>query len=122
MPYGPAFGTMGLGSMLGGALRGCGQGQQSAPLAALAGQPRTTIVVNDTGFSPSETTVAPGTLVVFRNQGRQPHSATAWDRFDSGILWPGDDCLALFVTPGTYEYLSIVAADNAQLRGTLTVR
>jgi plastocyanin len=119
-PFG-MHGPIGHRDMASSAPRGCGRGQQSVAAAAIAELPRVTVRIYDGFFNPSMAAVRPGTLVVFRNLGSQPHTATAWDRFDSGILWPGESCAAWFVSPGSYEYLSIVAADGGQMVGTVSV-
>jgi len=116
----PSLSTTSASTMFGG-VRGCGQSQENMPAPA-AGLQQMTVSISDGAFTPSEATVTAGTTVIFLNRDTQPHTATAWDRFNSGILYPGQSCIAVFSTPGTYEYLSIVAADSGQLRGTLTVR
>ncbi len=107
--------------LTGTAINGCGAGQQSVSPRAIAALPRVTIGIYDGFYLPSEITVRPGTVVVWENRGSAPHSTTAWDRWDSGVLRPGDGCAAWFVTPGTYSYLSIVAADGGTMTGTVTV-
>jgi plastocyanin len=105
-----------------GGVRGCGQSRENMPAPAVAGLQHMMVTISDGAYTPSEATVTPGTAVVFLNRDTQSHTATAWDRFNSDILYPGQSCVAVFSTPGTYDYLSIVAADGGQLRGTLTVR
>lgn len=109
------------GMRMGGPLVGCGGGQQTVPAPAIAELPRVTVHVYDGFFLPAEISVAPGTVVIWRNMGQKPHTSTAWGYWDSGILRPGEACAAWFVTPGTYEYLSIVAADGGTMTGTVTV-
>jgi plastocyanin len=101
--------------------RGCGSPKPTVPAAAISELPRVTVEIYDGLFVPSELTVRPGTVVIFQNRGSQPHTSTAWDYWDSGILWPGDSCAIWTVTPGTYNFLSIVAADGGRMTGTLTV-
>jgi plastocyanin len=102
---------------------GCGQGpgEQNVPGSAIAGLPRIVIGIHDEQFLPAQISVQPGTVVVWRNFGSQPHTTTSWSRWESQVMFPGDRCAAWFVTPGTYEYLSIVAADGGRLRGSITV-
>jgi plastocyanin len=116
----PEF-ALGSGRLIGATINGCGAGQQSVSAGAIAGLPRVTIDIYDGFYLPNEITVRPGTVVVWVNHGSAPHTTTAWDRWDSGVLWPGDGCAAWFVTPGTYSYLSIVAADGSTMTGTVTV-
>ena len=102
-------------------MRGCGGGQQSVPASAIAELPRVTVSIYDGFFLPAEVTVPRGTIVAWTNRGSQSHTTTSWDRWDSGILRPGESCMAWFVTPGTYQYLSIVAADGGLMTGSVTV-
>jgi plastocyanin len=128
-PMGPGDGsTMGAGTMgfhtphmMGRApIRGCGTGQQSVSAGAIADLPRVTINMYDGFYDPVDVTVPPGTVVVWVNRGTNPHSTTAWDRW-SDVLNPGERCVAWFVTPGTYPYLSIVTADGGTMMGSVTV-
>jgi plastocyanin len=120
---GPMGGMMAGAGITGGGLRpGCGRGEQSVPAGAIAGLPSVTISIVDGAFVPDQVTVPAGTRVVWVNNGTQPHTSTAWDRWDSGVLRPGQGCEAWFVTPGSYDYLSIVAADGGTMRGTITVQ
>ncbi|HEY7062923.1 MAG TPA: cupredoxin domain-containing protein [Chloroflexota bacterium] len=120
-PMGGMLGMMGSGTTT-GRTRGCGGGQQSVAGGAISELPSVTINIHDGFFLPSEVTVPAGTRVVWVNQSDRPHTTTAWDRWDSGIMMPGQSCEAWFVTPGTYDYLSIVAADGGRMRGTITVQ
>jgi len=101
-------------------LRGCGSGQQNVAAPAISDLPRVNINIYDTFFDPADVTVAPGTVVVWTNHGTKPHSTTAWNRW-SEVLQPGEACVAWFVTPGSYQYLSIVATDGGALTGTVNV-
>jgi plastocyanin len=102
------------------AIRGCASGRPSVPATSIAELPRVTINIYDGFYDPVDVTVVPGTVVVWVNRGTMPHSTTSWD-FWSEILHPGERCMAWFVTPGTYPYLSIVAADGGALTGSVTV-
>ncbi|HEY7062129.1 MAG TPA: cupredoxin domain-containing protein [Chloroflexota bacterium] len=101
--------------------RGCGSGQQSVPAAAIADLPRVQVSIYDGFFLPAEVTVPRGAIVVWTNHGSSVHTATAGDRWDSGSLRPGESCEAWFVSPGTYNYVSSVAADSGAMTGTITV-
>jgi plastocyanin len=121
MDMGMSMGMAGAaGSML-TSMRGCGQGQQNAPASAIAELPKVNVNIYDGSFVPSDVTIPAGTIVVWTNRGTSPHTSTAWNRWDSGILRPGQACMAWFVTPGTYQYLSIVAADGGTMTGSVTV-
>ena len=120
---------MGMGDMMGGRMGmrmgrsapGCGSGQQNVAASAIAELPSVTISIQDGFYLPAQLTVPAGTRVIWVNQGSQPHTTTSWDRWDSGVLRPGQSCEAWFVTPGTYDYLSIVAADGGTMTGSITV-
>jgi len=129
-----AQGTMGPGdgSMMGAgmtaqstmmgrpAIRGCASGRPSVPATSISDLPRVTINIFDGFYDPVDVTVVPGTVVVWVNRGTQSHSTTSWD-FWSDVLAPGERCVAWFVTPGTYPYLSIVTADGGTMMGSITV-
>ena len=129
-PGGGWDGFGGGGMLMGGARAttgtvpmGCGRGPgaQNVPGSAIAGLPRIVIGIYDDHFLPAQISVEPGTVVVWRNFGSQPHTTTSWGRWESPIMFPGDRCAAWFVTSGTYDYLSIVAADGGRLMGSITV-
>jgi plastocyanin len=101
---------------------GCGSGQQSVGAGAISELPTVTIAIHDGFFLPAEITVPAGTRVMWVNNGDRPHTTTAWNRWDSGVLMPGERCQAWFVTPGSYDYLSIVAADGGTMRGNVAVQ
>jgi plastocyanin len=101
-------------------IRGCGSGQQNVAAPAIADLPRVMVNMYDGFYDPEDLTVVPGTVVVWTNRGTKPHSTTAWDHW-SEVLAPGESCIAWFVTPGTYQYMSIVAADGGAMMGSVTV-
>jgi len=126
-PMGPGDGSMmGAGmtaqsTMMGRpAIRGCASGRPSVPATSISDLPRVTINIFDGFYDPVDVTVVPGTVVEWVNRGTQPHSTTSWDRW-SEVLAAGERCIAWFVTPGTYPYLSIVTADGGALMGSVTV-
>jgi plastocyanin len=103
--------------------RGCGRGPgiQNVSAGAITELPRVTISIQDGFFLPAELTVQRGTVVRWVNQGTQPHTTTRFGSWDSGILRPGESCIAWFVTPGSWDYLSIVAADDGRMTGVINV-
>jgi len=125
-PIGPGdggmmgLGMMGHGMMGRAAMRGCGSSRPTVPPTAISDLPRVTINIYDGFYDPGDVTVVPGTVVVWVNRGTKPHSTTSWDYW-SEVLNPGERCAAWFVTPGTYPYLSIVAADGGAVMGSVTV-
>ncbi len=88
--------------------------------AAPAGADTTKEVsITDSGFSPSTLEVSPGDTVVWTNDGKAAHDATADDgTFQSGSLSPGQNFTYTFDTEGTYVYRSTVDAD---LTGSVVV-
>ncbi|BCZ89829.1 hypothetical protein TthAA37_16830 [Thermus thermophilus] len=75
------------------------------PLASLEG-PRGSevrVVLEDFAFRPQALKVAPGTTLVFVNEGQAPHTVTdAKGRLDSGALAPGAVFRYTFTEPGAY--------------------
>jgi plastocyanin len=66
---------------------------------------RVEVSIQDFQFSPGRLTVRAGTTVVWTNNGRARHTATADDGlFDSGSLSGGGVFEFTFDTPGTYAY------------------
>ncbi len=99
---------------------------EAAPLeASLA------IAIKDNFYEPKEATVAAGTTVTWTNQGKQRHTVTGVDRFDSsasggikeyaksGDINPGQSYSMRLDTPGTYRF--ICERHKDQMRGTITV-
>jgi len=119
-PAGGMLAPAGMGS--GGRVRGCGGGQQSVPAGAIADLPSVTVSIQDGFFVPDQLAVPAGTRIVWVNRGDRPHTTTAWNRWDSGVMMPGQSCEAWFVTPGSYDYLSIVAADGGTMQANVTVQ
>lgn len=61
------------------------------------------VALVDFEFKPNTLRVAPGTTVVFKNQGQAPHTATDGPgRFDSHNLASGAEFRYTFQAPGTY--------------------
>jgi plastocyanin len=59
----------------------------------------------DDFFQPQIVRVQPGTEVVFRNSGRNPHNVTADDgSFQSGLMTGGQEFSHTFTTPGIYRF------------------
>ena len=86
-----------------------------APTAAAVAPPApaaVTVEIKDFEFGPQEIRVKAGTTITWKNEGAQPHSATAVDKsFDTAIFQPGESKSAKFDTPGTFKYY-------CQLHGT----
>jgi plastocyanin len=73
----------------------------TAPKAPGGAEVRVSLV--DFEFQPKALKLAPGTTLVFVNQGQAPHTVTDnQGRFDSGVLAPGAEFRRTFTEPGTY--------------------
>jgi plastocyanin len=104
------------------ALTACGDSEPSSPSAAdlesIDLTPEVTIVVDEAGFDPATIEVAPGTVIRLVNEGDEPHSFTAEERFDTGRLEPGEDTVLVLTEPGEIPYLDVADPDH---EGTLTI-
>jgi plastocyanin len=70
-------------------------------------------------FDPAEITVAPGSTVVWVNQGKEDHTVTADDQsFDSGYKKKGASFQQAFPRPGRYAYH---CAPHPWMKGTVIV-
>ena len=70
-------------------------------------------------FDPAEITVAPGSTVVWVNQGKEDHTVTADDQsFDSGYKKKGASFQRAFPRPGRYSYH---CAPHPWMKGTVVV-
>lgn len=103
-------------------LAGCGGASPSSPtpadIDAIDVTPAHTITVDEDGFDPPTLEVKPGTVIRLVNEGDQPHSFTAVDRFDTGLLDPGDDSTLVLTEPGEIVFHDVAVPDH---RGTLTI-
>jgi len=103
-------------------LAACGDAAPSSPRAAdidsVDVTPTHTITVDDNGFRPSELAVEAGQVVLLVNDGDGPHSFTAVDRFDTGLLEPGKDTTLVLTEPGEITFYDLTNPDH---EGTLTI-
>jgi len=104
-------------------LAGCGDADPSSPTAAdLQGidvSPDHTIVVDEDGYDPAELEVVAGDVVLFINEGDQPHSVSADEqRFNTGRMEPGDETTLVLTEPGEVPFHDLEDPDH---EGTLTV-
>jgi plastocyanin len=72
---------------------------------------RVTVDIANFAFAPAELRISAGTEVTFTNGDTAPHTATAGtdeepmpERFDTGLLQPGESFSVRFDEPGTYAY------------------
>ena len=70
-----------------------------------------TVDIANFAFAPAELRISAGTEVTFTNSDTAPHTATAGtdeepmpERFDTGLLQPGDSFSVRFDEPGTFAY------------------
>lgn len=77
------------------------------------------VTIRDFFFDPARITVAPGTTVMWVNEGNHPHTVTADDgSFDSEVLNPGDSFMVRFRRPGTVSYHCEI---HPFMKGSVTV-
>ena len=97
----------------------------TAMLAAEPGGPRTVTIHEDQfQFLPSAMTIPAGTTVIWVNDERPKHTATADDGlFDSGDQGLGDDFAYTFAEPGSYPYFCRYHGDvgGVGMAGTIEV-
>jgi len=74
--------------------------------AASGGEPDKEIVITDSGFFPTELTVAPGDTVRWRNESTTAHTVMGDDLAfdDSGVLDPGDEFSQTFDRAKIFRY------------------
>jgi plastocyanin len=77
------------------------------------------VAIRDFFFDPALLSVAPGTTVVWVNEGAHPHTVTAFDgSFDSGVLMPGDAFALTFDGSGPVWYFCEI---HPSMTGSVTV-
>jgi plastocyanin len=101
----------------------------TAPTAATAATAATTrgasaheatISIRDFSFAPVAMTVAPGTIVRWKNLDGEPHTVRSADSsFRSDALDQNDSFAFKFDKPGTYRY---VCSIHPQMVGTIVVK
>jgi plastocyanin len=77
------------------------------------------VSVVDYSFSPTTVTIQAGGKVIWKNDGQQPHTATADDgSFDTGTIDPGKLKSESFKDTGTFTYICSI---HPQMKGTVKV-
>ena len=104
--------TRGLRGLLGAALASlalaAGAGAAAYEPPPKSGDATVVIEMSDNDFTPAVVRVAPGTTVVWRNTGRNPHTVTADDgSWDSGDIIPGAEYRRTFPDPGVIRYFCV---------------
>jgi plastocyanin len=96
------------------------QGVVAVPVrdaTAVPAQSMVRVSIRDNFFNPADALVAPGTTVVWVNEGGHRHSVNADDgQFSSGLLSPGDSFMVTFYGSGTLTYHC-----SASMPGSVTV-
>ena len=78
------------------------------------------VTIDNYAFKAPSITIAPGTVVSWKNLDDDPHTVTATDgSFDSNGLAQGDTFSHKFVKAGTYQYYCKV---HPMMRGTVIVK
>lgn len=90
----------------------------AAPLIPAAARAATfEVVIADMTFTPAAITAAPGDVIVFRNQGERPHTATADDgSFDTGRIPPGEEAQVV-----VQQATGFVCRFHPRMTGTIQV-
>lgn len=80
---------------------------------------KNTVVISDSSYAPTTTTVKVGDTVTFVNNDEIEHTATADDgSFDTDVLATGEKAEVMFDTPGTYTYRCSI---HPSITGTIIV-
>ena len=64
-----------------------------------------TITMLEYTYSPKTTMVSAGATVVWRNSGKEAHTATVAGDWDTGSVAPGAEARVSFDKPGVYRYV-----------------
>jgi plastocyanin len=79
-----------------------------------------TITIKNFDFMPMDITVAPGTIVVWKNLDGEPHVVASADGlFRSPALDQNDSFRFTFEKPGTYRYICSI---HPNMKAAITVR
>ena len=78
-----------------------------------------TITVDEAGFEPAHLEIDAGEVVVLVNEGNEGHTFTAEERFDTGLMEPGDETTLILGEPGEIPYWDDEAPDHT---ATIVVR
>jgi plastocyanin len=95
--------------------------ETTTPAKSTAPATDTTVAVdiNDLGFAPPQLNIAPGTRVMFVNNGEEAHTATADNEvFDTGELERGESTWVFFRGSGTVTYHDQL---HPEMKGSIVV-
>ncbi|HKY75402.1 MAG TPA: plastocyanin/azurin family copper-binding protein, partial [Acidimicrobiia bacterium] len=91
---------------------------QPTPATGAAGATRHHVAVVDYAFRPANISARVGDGVVWTNQGRAPHTATAAGAFDTGMFRAGEQRTTTLRTVGTFAFACTI---HPEMTGVLTV-
>ncbi len=77
------------------------------------------IAIKDFQYVPASLTVNAGDTIVWKNEDRAPHTATARDTFDSGTIAYGKAWTLVADRKGTFAYICTL---HPRMKATLIVR
>jgi plastocyanin len=86
---------------------GCSKDRRFPTAADLEGRdftPDHTVTVDADGFDPAELEITSGEIVLLVNDGDEAHSFSAEERFDTGLLQPGEEVTLIMERPGEIPY------------------
>lgn len=77
------------------------------------------VYIKNSQFDPKTVTIIQQSQITFTNFDNVNHDAQADDKsFDTGLILPGKSQIVTFMTPGTYNYHSVL---NPKMQGTVKV-
>ncbi len=77
------------------------------------------VYIKNSQFDPKTITIIQASQITFTNFDKINHDAQADDKsFDTGLILPGKSQIVTFMTPGTYNYHSVL---NPKIQGTVKV-
>ncbi len=92
---------------------------QDQDVEAVPVQEAAWVSIGDNFFDAADVSIAPGTTLMWTNEGQVPHTVTADDgSFDSGTLNPGDSYIVTFLGSGTLYYHCEI---HPEMVGSITV-
>lgn len=77
------------------------------------------VYIKNSQLDPQTITIIQGSQITFTNFDKINHDAQADNKsFDTGLILPGKSQVVTFMTPGTYNYHSVL---NPKIKGTIKV-
>jgi plastocyanin len=88
-------------------LAACDEDRRFPTAADLEGRdftPDHVVTVDASGFDPDRLEITSGEIVLLVNAGEQAHSFSAEERFDTGLLQPGEEVTLVMEQPGEIPF------------------